>query len=155
VEAMLVEGELDALIHPEVPQAVMQRDRRVKRLFENYKALEIEYYRKTGIFPIMHAVAIRREIIDKYPWVPINLMQAFERAKRIAYQRAENPRRVPLAWVRSALEEQEEILGKDPWAYGLGAANRKNLETLIGYSYEQSLIAEKIPVDALFVESTR
>jgi 4,5-dihydroxyphthalate decarboxylase len=155
VEAMLVEGELDALIHPEIPQAVMQKDKRVKRLFENYKELEIEYYRKTNIFPIMHAVAIRQEIIDKFPWVPINLMQAFERAKQIAYKRAENPRRVPLAWVRSALEEQEDILGKDPWAYGLGAANRKNLETLIGYSHEQSMIAEKIAVDALFVESTR
>jgi 4,5-dihydroxyphthalate decarboxylase len=155
VEAMLVDGELDALIHPEVPHAVMQKDKRVKRLFENYKELEIEYYRKTNIFPIMHAVAIRQEIVDRYPWIPINLMQAFERAKQIAYKRAENPRRVPLAWVQSALEEQEDILGKDPWVYGLGSANRRNLETLIGYSHEQSLIAKKIPVDDLFVESTR
>jgi 4,5-dihydroxyphthalate decarboxylase len=62
---------------------------------------------------------------------------------------------VPLAWFRTAQEEQEEILGKDPWAYGLSAANRKNLETLIEYSFEQSLIAGRMALEELFCESTR
>jgi 4,5-dihydroxyphthalate decarboxylase len=150
VEKMLVEGELDALLHPDVIQPVLDKDQRVKRLFSNYKELEIEYYKRTGIFPIMHTTALRQEIVDKHPWVPINLMQAFERAKQVAYQRLENPRIVPLAWFRHALEEQEDLLGRDPWPYGLGDKNRKNLETLMQYSFEQGLIAKKMPVDEIF-----
>ena len=155
VDRMLVEGELDALIHPELIQPWIDRDPRIKRLFEDYKAKEIEYYRRTGIFPIMHTTAIKSEIVERYPWVPRNLMEAFEKAKSVAYQRMENPRRVPLAWFRHAQEEQEEILGKDPWIYGLCESNRKNLEALILYSYEQGLIGKKIEVDELFYDSTR
>jgi 4,5-dihydroxyphthalate decarboxylase len=150
VEKMLVEGELDALLHPDVIQPVLDKDRSVTRLFNNYKELEIEYYKRTGIFPIMHTTAIRQEIVDKYPWVPINLLQAFEQAKEAAYRRMENPRIVPLAWFRHALEEQENLLGRDPWPYGLGEKNRKNLETLMQYSFEQGLIAKKMPLDEMF-----
>ena len=99
-------------------------------MFADYKDIEIAYFRKTGIFPIMHVTTIKQEIVDKYPWVPTNLVKAFEEAKHIAYRRVANPRMVPLAWVRTAVEEQEEILGPDPWAYGLTPANRKNLETV-------------------------
>ncbi|MFQ5681740.1 MAG: ABC transporter substrate-binding protein [Candidatus Binatia bacterium] len=153
VDKMLVDGELDALIHPELIQPILNRDKKVKRLFENYKELEIQYYKRTGIFPIMHTTAIKQEIIDKYPWVPINLMRAFERAKQAAYKRMENPRIVPLAWFRHSLEEQEKLLGHDPWIYGLGETNHRNLDTLIQYSHEQGLIGRKIPVDELFVNT--
>jgi 4,5-dihydroxyphthalate decarboxylase len=153
VEKMLVDGELDALIHPEVIRPVSNRDRRVKLLFENYKELEIAYYKRTGIFPIMHTAAIKQEVVEKYPWVPINLMEAFEKAKQAAYARMENPRIVPLAWFRHTLEEQEEILGRDPWVYGLGEQNRKTLETLMQYSQEQGLIGRKIPLEELFVQT--
>lgn len=154
VERMVAEGELDALIHPELIQPILDRDPRVGRLFPNYKELEIDYYKRTAIFPIMHTTAIKQEIVERYPWVPTSLFQAFEKAKEIAYKRMENPRRVPLAWFRHALEEQEELLGRDPWAYGLGEANRKNLDTLMQYSYEQGFIGRKIPLEELFVETT-
>ncbi len=150
VEKMLVDGELDALIHPDIIQPILDKDRRVTRLFPNYKELEISYYQRTGIFPIMHTTAIRQEIVDRHPWVPVNLMQAFQRSKEIAYQRMENPRIVPLAWFRHALEEQDELLGRDPWIYGLGEQNRKNLATLVHYSFEQGLIGKKMAVDELF-----
>jgi 4,5-dihydroxyphthalate decarboxylase len=155
IEKMLVEGELDAVIDPEIIQPVLDKDRRVKRLFENYKEIEIAYYQTTGIFPIMHTTAIRQEIVERHPWVPRNLMQAFERAKEIAMRKMENPRTVPLAWFQHALEEQKEIFASDPWAYGLGKANQKNLATLIQYSCEQGLIGKSMPVDELFVETTR
>ena len=151
IEKMLVEGEIDALIHPEVIQPIVDKDKRVTRLFPNYRDLEIDYFRRTGFFPIMHATAIRQEIVDKYPWVPINLMQAFEAAKKAAYKRMENPRIVPLAWFRSFLEEQEEVLGADPWVYGLSEVNRRALDTLMQYSHEQGLIGRKIALDELFV----
>lgn len=153
VEKMLVEGELDALIHPEVIQPILAKDKRVARLFPNYRDLEIDYYKRTGIFPIMHATAIRQEIVDKYPWVPINLMQAFEEAKKAAYKRMENPRIVPLAWFRHFLEEQEEILGSDPWVYGIGETNKKTLQILIQYSQEQGLIGRNMSLNELFVNT--
>ena len=152
VERMLAEGELDALIHPELIQPILDCDPQVGRLFPNYKDLEVEYYKRTGIFPIMHTTAIKQDVVERYPWVPTSLFQAFEKAKAVAYKRMENPRRVPLAWFRSSLEEQEELLGKDPWVYGLGEANRKNLETLMQYSQEQGFIDGKMPVEKLFAE---
>ena len=152
---MLLDGELDALIHPEMIQPILDKDQSVKRLFENYKEVEVDYYQRTGIFPIMHTTAIRQEVVDKYPWVPASLMRAFERAKQVAYKRMENPRIVPLAWFRHSLEEQEELLGRDPWVYGLGEANRKNLETLMQYSYEQGLIGRKFSPEELFVKTDR
>lgn len=150
VERMLVEGELDALIHPDIIQPILDKDKRVTRLFPNYKALEMDYFKRTGIFPIMHTTAIKQEIVNQYPWVPITLMEAFERAKQAAYRRMENPRVVPLAWFRHHLEEQEEFIGKDPWVYGLGEMNRKNLEALMQYSFEQGLIGKKMPLEELF-----
>ena len=153
VEKMLLEGELDALIHPEVIQPILDKDKRVTRLFPNYRDLEMDYFKRTGIFPIMHTTAIKQEIVDKYPWIPINLMQAFEESKKIAYKRMENPRIVPLAWFRHFLEEQEEILGQDPWVNGLGEINKKTLETLMQYSQEQGLLGRKMSLDELFVGS--
>lgn len=154
VESMLAEGELDAVIHPDLIAPILDKDPRVKRLFENYKELEVDYYRRTDIFPIMHTTVIKQEIVDRYPWVPMNMMVAFERAKRIAYQRMENPRRVPLAWFRDAQEEQEEILGMDPWSYGLGQANRKNVETLMRYSHQQGMVGRRFSLEELFDKST-
>jgi 4,5-dihydroxyphthalate decarboxylase len=153
VEKMLVEGELDALIHPEIIQPILDKDHRVSRLFPNYRDLEIDYYKRTGIFPIMHTTAIKQEIVDKYPWVPINLMRAFEESKKAAYKRMENPRIVPLAWFRSFLEEQEELLGHDPWVYGLGEINRNSLEILMQYSREQGLLGRKMSLEELFINT--
>jgi 4,5-dihydroxyphthalate decarboxylase len=154
VESMLAEGELDAVIQADIITPILDKDPRVKRLFENYKELEIDYFRRTGIFPIMHTTVIKQEIVDRYPWVPMNMMIAFERAKKIAYQKMENPRRVPLAWVRDAQEEQEEILGKDPWVYGLNEANRRNVSSLVRYSHQQGIISRELPLDELFDKST-
>jgi 4,5-dihydroxyphthalate decarboxylase len=153
VEKMLVEGELDALIHPELIQPILEKDPRVRRLFPNYRDLEIDYFKRTGIFPIMHATALRQEIVEKHPWVPINLMQAFEASKQAAYKRMENPRIVPLAWFRHFLEEQQDLLGDDPWVYGLTEANRKNLEMLMQYSQEQGLLGKKLALEEIFINT--
>lgn len=155
VDNMLAEGKLDALIHPELPLPVLKNDPRVKRLFENYKELEVEYYRRTGIFPIMHTTVIKQEVVDQHPWVPWNLLVAFERAKKAAYEKIANPRRVPHAWFKTADDEQRKILGDDPWEYGLTPANRKNLETLIDYSHRQGIIGRRLSVDEIFDISTQ
>jgi 4,5-dihydroxyphthalate decarboxylase len=153
LDVMLAEGEIPAMLSPDLPKLFLQGDKRIVRLFPNYKDVELAYFRKTGIFPIMHVTTIKQEIVDKYPWVATNLVKAFEEAKNIAYRRIANPRMVPIAWVRTALEEQEEVLGTDPWAYGLTPANRRNLETVQRYTYQQGMIGKVTPLDALFADT--
>src|SRR6202049_1198120 len=150
---MLAEGELDAMISPTFPRPFLKGDRSVGRLFANYKEVETDYSGRTEIFPIMHVTVIRQEVVDKHPWVAASLARAFGEAKRIAYERVRNPRVVPLAWFSAAWEEQNEILGRDPWAYGLGPANRKNLEAAIRYTHLQGLIRREIPLAELFVDT--
>jgi len=153
LDVMLAEGEIPAMLSPDLPPLFRDGDKRIVRLFPNYKDIEIEFFRQTGIFPIMHVTVIRQEIVDKYPWVATNLVKAFDEAKALAYRRVANPRVVPLAWVRTALEEQEAVLGRDPWAYGLTPANRKNLETALRYCHQQGLIGRMIPLDQLFADT--
>jgi 4,5-dihydroxyphthalate decarboxylase len=153
LDVMLAAGEIPAMLSPELPRLFLEGDKRIVRLFPDYKEIELAYFRRTGIFPIMHVTTIRQEIVDKYPWVATNLVKAFEAAKQIAYRRIANPRMVPIAWVRSALEEQEAVLGPDPWAYGLTPANRKNLETVMRYTFEQGMIGKTMPLDALFADT--
>jgi 4,5-dihydroxyphthalate decarboxylase len=147
---MLADGDIPAMISPTIPRPFVLGDRRVARLFPDYKQVEIDYYRETGIFPIMHVTTIRQEIVDKYPWVTTNLVKAFEASKQLAYQRVKNPRMVPLAWVRTAVEEQQDILGPDPWQYGLTDANRKNLETIQRYVHQQGMVSKLRPLEQLF-----
>jgi 4,5-dihydroxyphthalate decarboxylase len=120
--------------------------------FPNCKELEIDYFRKTGIFPIMHLVVIHRDIVDRHPWIPANLARAFHAAKAMTYERIRNPRVVPLAWFGDAREEQTGVMGRDPWAYGLTAANRNNLSTARRYAREQGLISGMQDLSELFID---
>jgi 4,5-dihydroxyphthalate decarboxylase len=151
VETMLAEGELDAVLHSDFIKPFLAKDPRVARLFADHKAEEIAYFKRTGIFPIMHVLGLRHGLTEKHPWLAVNLFKAFDEAKNIAMKRMVNPRIVPLAWYRDAWEEQERILGPDPWQYGLTDSNRNVLETLIGYSHEQGLIGRRPSVEDLFL----
>jgi len=153
LDEMLAEGEIPAMLSPDLPKLFLKGDKRIVRMFPDYKEIELAYFRKTAIFPIMHVTTIKREIVEKYPWVPTNLVKAFEEAKSVAYRRIANPRMVPLAWVRTAVEEQEAVLGPDPWAYGLTPANRKNLETVLRYTFEQGMIGKMVSLDELFEDT--
>lgn len=149
---MLLAGELDAVLSPDLIQPLLDRDPRVGRLFPDHEAVETDYFRRTGIFPIMHVVGLRQELVERHPWVPINLFNAFEQAKALAMRRMRDPRLVPLAWYREAWERQEALLGPDPWEYGLTPRNRHTLETLTGYSHEQGLTGRQVPLDELFLD---
>ena len=151
LEDMLVAGEIDALLSPDLIRPLTAGDKRVGRLFPNYKQEEMAFYQRTGIFPIMHVVGIKQEIVERHPWVATNMYKAFEEAKALAMARMENPRIVPLAWYRESWEEQEQILGNDPWEYGLGERNAKNFERLVSYSQEQGLSKRRLPLDELFL----
>jgi 4,5-dihydroxyphthalate decarboxylase len=152
VETMLAEGELDAVLHSSLIKPLLAGDKRVARLFPDYKEEEKAYFTKTGIFPIMHVMGLKEEVVARHPWVPINLYHAFDAAKAIAMRRMENPRIVPLAWYREAWEEQQALLGRDPWEYGLTPRNRATLETLAAYSYEQGLTERRMTLEELFLD---
>ena len=141
------------MISPTPPKPFVEGDKRIARLFADYKDVEIAFFGATGIFPIMHVTTLKQEIADKYPWVATNLTKAFEAAKQLAYRRIANPRMAPLVFVRTAVEEQERIFGKDPWAYGLTPANRKNLETVQRYTHQQGMIKRIAPLDELFADT--
>jgi len=146
---MLLEGQVDALLYPEIPSAFLQGDPRVRRLFADAKAEEQRYYRETGLFPLMHTVVIKDSVLEQCPWVATSLRKAFQTSKERAWEEMEDPRRISLAWVRELIEEQREVLGRDPWPYDL-PSNRKGLETMIRYSHRQGMIRQQMEPEELF-----
>jgi 4,5-dihydroxyphthalate decarboxylase len=154
-DQMLFRGELDAVICANLFPSLLDPPSHVRRLFENYEEIERQYFRKTGIFPIMHSVAIRQELWEESPWMAISLFKAFQRAKEIAYERLNDtsPYKISLAWFRQPVEQQRKILGVDPWPYGV-EKNRHVVATLMNYLYEQGLAAEKLDVEKLFAANT-
>lgn len=149
VNDMLAEGEIDALIYPDIPSAFRRGDPRVRRLFPDAKAEEQRYFRATGIFPLMHTVVIKEDLLARDPWVATALLKAFRASKDRAWQQMEDPRRVSLAWLRELIEEQREILGADPWPYDL-PANRHALETMIRYAHRHGMLREPMTPESLF-----
>lgn len=143
-------GELDALIYPEIPDLLGDG---VRRLFDDSRAEEMAYVEKTGLFPIMHTVVLRADIVDAHPWLARDLLTAFRAAKDIAFETVRDPRRVCLAWARDTYEQQLRLMGPDPWAYD-AAVSRPALETAMRYSQEQGIVGRAPAVDDLFHPST-
>ncbi len=154
VDAMLVRGDLGAVIYPDPLPSFKAGHPSVRRLFEDYKAEEMRFYRKTGLFPIMHTVVIKRDLADRHPWLPRSVLKAFEAGKRRAHRELRDPRYISMAWVMALAEEQAAVMGPDPWAYGL-EPNRGALEAVTTYSFEQGCIAARPAVESLFFDSTR
>lgn len=152
---MLERGEIDALIAPRAPSCFLNGSPNVERLFPDYVSVEKEYYQRTGIFPIMHVVVIKDEVLEKHPWVATNLYQAFEEAKQKVYEGFKQTAalKVTLPWFVSEWENTQKLMGEDFWPYGL-EKNRKTLEAAITYSYEQGLIKHPLKIEDLFVQST-
>jgi 4,5-dihydroxyphthalate decarboxylase len=152
---MLESGEIDAMIAPRAPSSFLNGSPNVKRLFPDYVSEEKEYYKKTGIFPIMHVVAIKDEILERDPWVAYNLYQAFVEAKNRVYQGLYQTAaaKATLPWLIAEVERTRELMGDDFWPYGL-EKNRKTLEAAIQYSYEQGMIKKQPEVEDLFAKST-
>ena len=153
LEAMLVHREIDALITALPSQEILSSDR-VRRLFPDFKKVEMDYFNRTEIFPIMHTVILRQDLYNRHPWVANRLMDAFDEAKRIYLeQRNLEALHSSLVWIEAYLHEEACVFGKDPFPNGL-AANQRAIETLIRYSFEQGLIKEPLPVEKLFAPNT-
>lgn len=151
LSAMLVEGEIAALYTPRIPAPFAAGDRRVRRLFPDAVAAEKDYYASTGIFPIMHVVAIRRDVYDRHRWVAQSLYKALLLAKQQAMATLydSSALRVMLPWLNQDLEHAKALMGEDFWSYGL-EANREVLATFLRYHHDQGLSRRLLSPEELF-----
>jgi 4,5-dihydroxyphthalate decarboxylase len=149
---MLATGEIDALHSPRMPSTLHTQPEHVKRLFENYVEVERSYYRKTRIFPIMHVIAIRREVYEENRWIAMSLYKGFVEAQRIAYDELYETAalRTMLPWMIAEIEDVRRDMGRDWWPYGF-EPNRATLDTFLRYHHEQGLSKRRVTPEELFV----
>lgn len=152
---LLLSGEVDALFHAIQPKAFIQGNPEIIRLFKDSKKVEQEYFSKTGIFPIMHAVAVKKELLENNPWLAESLFNAYSESKTMDYNFMTKLGWAydTLPWYGQEYEETKKVMGNNFWPYGI-EANRKVLETLCRYCYEQGLIKEAVKFEDLFISSS-
>ena len=153
---MLLGGDLDAILSARPPAPIMRGDGRVRRLFADYRGTEEAYTRNTGIFPIMHVVAMRREVYERDRWLAMSLFKAFDQARRRSLERAADMAvsHFPLPWVPDTLRLARELFGDDPWSYGVDA-NRVTLDAFLRYAFEQGVCRRQMTADSLFPAELR
>lgn len=151
LNGMLETAEIDVLIAARNPSCFVKGSPKVRRLFPEYKDVEVDYYKRTKIFPIMHAIVIRREIYERHPWTARSLYKAFGEAKDRAIDmlNVANPLPFTLPWLIPERELLRDLFGPDWWPYGI-QANRHVLESLIRYMGEQGLLAKPVAVEDIF-----
>ncbi len=148
---MLDAGEIDALYSARMPSTFVKGSPNVGRLFEDYQTVEREYFSRTKIFPIMHAVVIRRNVYEKHPWIAQSLYKAFARAQRETYEELYQTAALKymLPWLIKHVEETRALMGQDFWPYGL-EPNVNTLTTFLRYSFEQGLSKHQLAPKDLF-----
>jgi len=152
---MLERGELDFIITANNPLSFRRSSPKVRRLMPNYPEVEKEYYTRTKIYPIMHTVVIRRDVYDRDPWIALNLYKAFSRSKDYCYHHLveTGSPKASFAWLQPMIEEEQKIIGKDWYPYGI-EQNRPTIETLLQYTHEQGLTGRRVKLEELFAPST-
>ena len=153
VDQLLDDGQIDAYMLPTIGRSFRSGKGPGKRMWPNFREIESNYFRKTGIFPIRHTVVVKDEILNRHPWVASSLVQAFEDAKRLGLEHFSDERRSFLAWYGAELEEERELFGPDPWPYSV-SGNRVALETMLTYAAEQAISTRKLEIAELFAPST-
>lgn len=151
LNGMLVAGEVDAVLAARAPDAFLAGDPNIIRFFGDFLEIEQQYYKETGIFPIMHTVAVRRDVLDKNPWVARNLFYAFDEARRRSIARAmdNTVSLYPIPWGFEYARRGLETMGTDYFPYGI-EENRKTLEAFLIYAHEQGVCKKLLTVEELF-----
>lgn len=152
---MLERGEIDAIISPRAPSCYIRGSTHVKRLFENYKEVEKKYFEETGIFPIMHTVVLKKAVYERHPWIANSLYKAFVEAKNICMENLKklNALHAMLPWLNAEMDETVRLMGDDYWPYGV-EKNKKTIDTLCQFSFEQGLSKRRVTVEELFAKET-
>ncbi|WP_133119800.1 hypothetical protein [Pseudooceanicola lipolyticus] len=150
---MLAAGDIDCAISARPPNSFLQGDRGVRRLFPDPQKVEEEYFRRTGIFPIMHVLVVRRDIYEANRWIMRNLMDAFNEAKARAFDRFRDITTsfAPLGWGPSSFEASNRLLFPDgePWPYGV-RENAHTLNTFLTYCHEQGVTRRRLRAEDIF-----
>ena len=152
---LLVDGEVDALFHGVEPQAFVEGNPLVGRLFADSRETERQYFADTGIFPVAHSVAVRADVISDAPWFPEAVFRGYMTAKERALGRlrAMGWAMISLPWLGQEEEDTRQLMGDDYWPYGV-EQNRTTLEALLQYAFEQGLLERELAVDEIFHPST-
>lgn len=148
---LLADGDVDALFHAAEPRCYVAGHPKVGRLFNDYRTIEQQYFKKTGIFPIMHAVAVRKTAMKKYPGLARAVFDAYSGAKKQMFDRLTKLGWAyeSLPWVGQELAETRAVMGDNYYSYGIGP-NRKTLEALFRYSHQQGLCSRELTIEELF-----
>lgn len=148
---MLVAGDLDMVMSARPPKAFTDGSGKVVRLFADAAEVEREYFKQTGVFPIMHVVAVRRDTFDRNPWIAMNLLKAFTEAKNRSIERALDITcsHFPLPWGPDATQRAQSLFGKDIWPYGI-EPNRTTIQAFIDFAFEQGVCHRQLTVEELF-----
>jgi len=149
-EALLLRGEIDALIPPNIVPSFRARDPRIRRIFKDARATVTEYFRKTRIFPITHTLVVRQRLLDENPWLVTSLLNVFAEAENLCRKSYDYAKRLAFPSAVLMLEEEEEIFGTNPWAHGLTPENRIVLEKFVQYAEEQGYIPFRPQLGDLF-----
>jgi 4,5-dihydroxyphthalate decarboxylase len=152
---LLADGDVDALFHPNEPKAYQAGDPQIARLFADSRKTEQAYFAKTGIFPIMHTVAVRNDVMNANPWLAKAVFDAYLQSRQLAYDalRTTSMYFISLPWMAQEAEETRKLMGDNYWPYAI-EPNRKALNAIIEYSYEQGLARRKLRIEELFHPST-
>ena len=149
-EALLLRGEIDALIPPNVVPSFRAKDPRIRRIFKEPRTTVNEYFRKTKIFPITHALVVRQQLLDEHPWLVSSLLTAFTEAENLSRKSYDYAKRLAFPSAVLILEEEEETFGANPWGHGLTPENRIVLEKFVQYAEEQGYIPYRPQLSELF-----
>ena len=155
ISAMLDRGEIEGFIAPRPPGGAAAHNPNVGWLFADPTAVAKEYYKRTGVFPIMHVLGVRKELAAQHPWLAGALLKAFEQAKGVALEKLgdTSATKVTLPFVEEQLKAARETLGEDFWSYGV-TANRRTLETFLHHHHAQGLSVRAMSVEELFHPAT-
>jgi hypothetical protein len=153
--AMLAAGQIDALISANVPKCILDKSPKVAQLFDDYRSTERDYFKRTRIFPIMHAVVIRRDLLVQYPWLARAIYKGFCDAKDVAMEQYRKGQifhnvNIMLPWFSELIDEDRHVLGDDWWPYGV-EANRKAVDAFLRYHFEQGLSKRRLTCEDIFV----
>jgi len=151
LSGMIAAGELDAVIIARPPDCFRAKHPDVVRLFPDFEAMEQRYYADTGVYPIMHIIALRKAILDGAPWAARNLFNAFAESKRRSLERLLDPAvsRYPVPWLANYTARMQQQFGGDPFPYGVDA-NRPTLELFLRYTYEQGIAHRLVKPEDIF-----
>lgn len=149
-EALLLRGDIDALIPPNIVPSFHARDPRIRRVFKDARQTVNEYYRKTRIFPITHALVMREALFQDHPWLVSSLLEAFSESEALCRKSYAYAKRSAFPSAVLILEEEEEIFGSNPWGHGLTPENRVVLEKFVQYAHEQGYIPNRPALSELF-----